>query len=243
MYTHLHDGTPCTNGNCALPPDPIVVDTNQAPLVTASKISDLLRESSPSTYPTAVERMKAERLRQEAVEAAEVVLRMSTSLDVSSPHGKDTPGRFVDMLKELTTPEPIKWTTFPAEGMDEMITVGKIPFTSVCEHHVIPFIGLAHVGYIPNELLPGLSKIARVVKHFAAGLQVQERLTQQVADYLDEQLKPHGVIVVMDAEHFCMTIRGVQVPGATTRTTAVKGRFKEHDKTAKAEFLAGLNGH
>jgi GTP cyclohydrolase I len=161
---------------------------------------------------------------------------------VNDVHGKDTPRRFVQMLKELTTPEPIKWTVFPSEGIDEMITVRDIPFTSVCEHHVIPFLGMAHIGYIPDQLLPGLSKTARVVQHFAKRLQVQERLTRQVADFLDYQLRPHGVIVVMDAEHLCMTVRGVQVPGAKTRTTAVKGRFADHERTAKAEFMSGLNG-
>lgn len=192
--------------------------------------------------PGLVEKMKADAIHAEAVEAAEVLLRITAGLDINDAHGKDTPQRLVAMLRELTTPPDIKWTTFPAEGVDEMITVRDIPFTSVCEHHVIPFIGMAHVGYIPNEVLPGLSKVARTVQHFAKRLQIQERLTRQVADYLHENLQPHGVIVVMDAEHFCMTIRGVQVPGAKTRTTAVKGRFADHERTAKAEFMAGLNG-
>lgn len=156
-------------------------------------------------------------------------------------HGVDTPRRFVAMLRELTTPEPIKWKDFPAEG-DEMVSVYDIPFVSLCNHHVIPFVGKAHIGYVPNELNAGLSKFARVVKYHAAGLQVQERLTTSVATYLDLKLQPKGLIVVMEAEHMCMTIRGVQSPGTQTRTTAVKGVFADHERTAKAEFLAGLNG-
>jgi GTP cyclohydrolase I len=179
---------------------------------------------------------------RESVEAAEVLLRTAAGLDVKDQHGKDTPQRFVDMLKELTTPTPIKWKTFPNDGMDEMIVVGPIPFVSLCNHHVIPFVGVANIGYIPNEEVVGLSKCARVVRHFAHALQVQERLTKQVGDFLEENLKPLGLGVVMEAEHMCMTIRGVQSPGTRTYTAAMRGRFADHTKTAKAEFLARLNG-
>jgi GTP cyclohydrolase I len=187
-------------------------------------------------------RIRDEAKMREMTQAAEVVLRLATNLDVNDIHGQDTPLRFVQMLQELTTPEPIKWKTFANDGMDEMVIVKDIPFTSLCNHHVVPFIGFATIGYVPGELVAGLSKFARVVRHFAKGLQVQERLTMQVCEFLEEQLKPRGVMVTMEAEHMCMTIRGVQSPGTKTYTAAVKGVFADHDKTAKVEFLNRING-
>lgn len=174
------------------------------------------------------------------LESARHLLEETTGLK-SDAHGVDTPKRFVAMLRELTTPIDIKWKDFPAEG-DEMVSVYDIPFVSLCNHHVVPFMGKAHIGYVPNQLNAGLSKFARVVRYHAAGLQVQERLTTSVANFLDLKLQPKGLIVVMEAEHMCMTIRGVHAPGTQTRTTAVKGVFADHTRTAKAEFLAGLNG-
>jgi len=174
--------------------------------------------------------------------AAEQVLRGTTGLDTDSEHGRHTPDRFIKMLRELTTPTPIEFTTFKNDGMDEMIVVEAIPFVSLCNHHVVPFIGKAYIGYIPDDQIAGLSKFARVVHHFARRLQVQEQLTKDIADFLEENLKPLGVAVVLRAEHFCMTIRGVQVPGAKTYTAAMRGRFSEHERTAKAEFLAEING-
>lgn len=179
---------------------------------------------------------------KEAVEAAEVLLRTSAGLDVNDIHGTETPQRFVNMLRDLTTPKDIKWKTFPNDGVDEMIVIEPIPFVSLCSHHVIPFMGAAYVGYIPDEHIAGLSKFARVVQHFSASLQVQERLTKQVADFLEENLKPLGVAVVMKAEHLCMTIRGVQVPGTKTTTASMRGRFSDHERTAKMEFLSHING-
>jgi len=179
---------------------------------------------------------------KEALEAAAVLLRTSAGLDINDIHGQDTPQRLVNMLRELTTPLPIKWKTFPNDGMDEMITIGDIPFTSLCSHHVIPFIGVAHIGYVPKELIAGLSKFARVVHHFARSLQTQERLTRQIADFLEENLQPRGVAVMLKAEHMCMTIRGVQVPGAKTTTTEMRGVFGDHDRTAKMEFLSTISG-
>jgi len=179
---------------------------------------------------------------KESIEAAEVLLRTAAGLDIHDMHGQDTPTRFVHMLKEMTTPTPIKWKTFPNESIDEMIIVRDIPFVSLCNHHVVPFIGKANVGYIPDQMVAGLSKFARVVHHFAHSLQVQENLTKQIADYLEENLMPLGIAVTMEAEHLCMTIRGVQVPGTRTYTAAMRGRFADHERTAKAEFLARLNG-
>ena len=204
--------------------------------VTASMADKMIETNS------VLKSIREESRMREMVEAAEVVLRLATGLDIHDFHGEDTPRRFVEMLQELTTPEPIKWRAFQNDGMDEMIIVKDIPFTSLCNHHVVPFIGHATVGYVPDRLVAGLSKFARVVRHFAKGLQVQERLTMQVADFLEENLQPKGVMVTMEAEHMCMTIRGVQSPGTRTYTAAVKGVFADHTRTAKAEFLAKVNG-
>jgi GTP cyclohydrolase IA len=159
----------------------------------------------------------------------------------SDDHLRETPQRFVRMLKELTTPPDIKWKTFPAPS-DEMIVVSHINFVSLCAHHLVPFMGECHIAYIPTHEIAGLSKFARVVQHFAAGLQVQENLTAEIADYLEGALKPLGVGVIMEAEHLCMAIRGVKSPGAKTITSAMRGVFSDHTKTAKAEFLHFVNG-
>jgi GTP cyclohydrolase I len=163
-------------------------------------------------------------------------------------HGIGTPKRFLSFLDELTQcrdaddqdkhiEECIKWKTFPTPG-DEMIIVDGITFTSVCNHHLAPFIGVARIGYVPANRMAGLSKFARVVRHFARMPQVQERLVQDIHDFLEHKLNPNGLIVMLRAEHMCMTIRGVQAPGTMTTTTAVSGVFRDHSKTAKAEFLA-----
>lgn len=173
-------------------------------------------------------------------EAAEVLLTKTTGLDTSSDHGADTPKRFAAMLRELTTPEAFTFTTFPSNGMDEMITIGPIPFVSVCNHHVIPFVGNVWVGYVPNGKMAGLSKFARLVKQKSKSLQVQEQLTIDIADALEQELRPRGVAVVVKAEHFCMTVRGVQTPGVLTTTSAMRGVFADHERTAKAEFLDSI---
>lgn len=174
-------------------------------------------------------------------EAAGFLLSRVAGLNIKSPHGSATPARFVRMLKELTTPEEFTFTTFPATSMN-MVMLKDIPFSSVCSHHVIPFVGMAHIAYVPDELLVGLSKFARMVKYHSHKLQVQETLTEEIAVDLESRLKPRGVAVVMEAEHLCMTIRGVQSPGTMTRTAEMRGVFADHDKTAKAEFLSFING-
>jgi GTP cyclohydrolase IA len=189
-------------------------------------------QNKHSMYPTEVNNPEG---------AAELLLTDVAGLDPYTDHAKETPARFVAMLRELTTAPDIKWKTFPATS-DEMVTVRDIPFVSLCAHHIIPFMGVAHVGYVPNASIAGLSKLARVVQHYAKRLQVQEELTGSVADFLVDALKAHGVAVVMEAEHLCMTIRGAQVPGAKTRTSAMRGVFSDHTKTAKAEFFSWLNG-
>jgi GTP cyclohydrolase I len=131
-------------------------------------------------------------------------------------------------------------TTFPANGYDEIVAVAGVPFYSLCEHHLLPFHGHAYIAYLPANRILGLSKFARVVTLYARRLQVQERLTSQVADCLEAALEPRAVAVVLQAEHLCMSMRGVQVPGAQTTTSVMRGRFRESD-AARAEVL-GLLG-
>lgn len=175
------------------------------------------------------------------VAAAKLLLEKACGL-MPDEHGTDTPTRFVAMLMELTTARSFNFKVFDAKGKDEMVIIRNIPFVSVCNHHVVPFIGKADIGYIPGDYMAGLSKFARVVHFFARSLQVQERLTEQIADFLEEKLKPRGLAVVLEAEHMCMTIRGVQTPGTTTYTAVMRGFFNDHDRTAKAEFLDRING-
>ena len=157
-------------------------------------------------------------------EAAVADLLLALGRDVTSEHLADTPRRVAASLIELLTPRDFAMTTFPNdEGYEELVLVRDIPFHSLCEHHLLPFRGVAHVGYVPGDRLVGLSKLARVVELFARDLQVQERLTKQVADYLQEELAPRGVGVVIEAEHLCMSMRGVQAAGATTTTSTFLG--------------------
>jgi GTP cyclohydrolase I len=156
-------------------------------------------------------------------------------------HGSETTLRFIQSLEELTSCKScpgdcIKWKDFEAVG-DEMIVIDSIPFTSLCNHHLLPFSGFAHIAYVPDNKIAGLSKFARVVHHFSRALQLQERLTSDIADYLEQSLQPAGVAVVMRAEHLCMTIRGVRAPGTFTTTSSMRGVFSDHSRTAKAEFL------
>ncbi len=133
---------------------------------------------------------------------------------------------------------PFTATTFPNDGgYDELVVARDIPFHSLCEHHLLPFVGVAHVAYLPGERIIGLSKLARVVETFARALQVQERLTTQVAGWLERELSPKGVGVVLEAEHFCMSLRGIQKPGATTVTSALHGLVRDDPRT-RQEFLA-----
>ncbi|WP_084000108.1 GTP cyclohydrolase I FolE [Actinomadura kijaniata] len=151
---------------------------------------------------------------------------------------RDTPARMARAYAELFTPRPFELTTFPNdEGYDELVLVRAIPMRSVCEHHLLPFTGIAHVGYLPGPRIVGLSKLARVVEHFAGRPQVQERLTRQVADLLHHELAPRGVGVVIQADHTCMTLRGAQATGARTTTSTLLGALRE-DARARAEFLS-----
>ena len=168
--------------------------------------------------------------------AADFLTALGVDLDDESR--RETPRRMVAMYEELLNPAPFNATTFPNDGgYDELVVARDIPFHSLCEHHLLPFVGVAHVGYLPGERILGLSKLARVVDHFARSLQVQERLTTQVADWLKRELAPKGVGVVLEAEHMCMSLRGVQKHGATTVTSALHGLVRDDPRT-RQEFLA-----
>jgi GTP cyclohydrolase I len=172
-----------------------------------------------------------------ARQAAANLLR-ALGADLTDEGVRDTPRRMVAAYAELLTPQPFNPTTFPNdEGYDELIVVRAIPFHSLCMHHLLPFQGVAHIGYLPGERLIGLSKLGRVVEHFARDLQLQERLTTQVAGWLDDELAPKGVGVVLEAEHLCMSLRGVQKLGATTVTSALKGLVRNDPRT-RQEFMA-----
>jgi GTP cyclohydrolase I len=158
--------------------------------------------------------------------------------DVDSEALADTPRRVADAYAELLTPRPFRATTFPNDdGYDELIVARSIPFHSLCMHHLLPFHGTAHVGYLPGKRIIGLSKLGRVVELFSRDLQIQERLTVQVADWLEEQLEPKGVGVVLQAEHMCMSLRGVQKLGAKTVTSAMRGLLRDDPRT-RQEFLS-----
>jgi GTP cyclohydrolase I len=151
---------------------------------------------------------------------------------------QETPRRVADAYTELLTPQPFRATTFPNdEGYDELIVARAIPFHSLCMHHLLPFQGVAHIGYLPGELIIGLSKLGRVVELFARDLQIQEGLTTQIADWLERELRPKGVGVVLEAEHLCMSLRGVQKLGANTVTSALRGLIRDDPRT-RQEFLA-----
>ena len=178
-----------------------------------------------------------------AAERAVADLLVALGEDPSSEHLAATPGRVARSFAELLTPREFELTTFPNdEGYDELVLARSIPFHSVCEHHLLPFHGVAHVGYFPGARILGLSKLARVVELFARRLQVQERLTRQVAEWLDEHLHPKGVGVVLDAEHLCMSLRGVQATGARTITSTLHGLLRD-DSRSRQEFFALAGTH
>jgi GTP cyclohydrolase I len=173
-----------------------------------------------------------------AAEDAVADLLRALGQDVASEHLRETPARVARSFAELLTPSTFSPTSFPNhQGYDELVVARDIPFHSLCEHHLLPFRGVAHVGYLPGGRFLGLSKLARVVEMFARRLQVQERLTQQVAHWLEEQLEPKGVGVVLEAEHLCMSLRGVRSTGALTVTSALTGIVREDART-RTEFLA-----
>jgi GTP cyclohydrolase IA len=181
-------------------------------------------------HPRGVDRPAAERAAAGLLEAL--------GADLSDESLRETPRRIANLYSELLSPMPFDATAFPNDGgYDELVVARRIPFHSLCEHHLLPFVGVAHVGYLPGARIIGLSKLARVVDYFARSLQVQERLTTQIAGWLGEELRPKGVGVVLEAEHMCMSLRGVQKQGATTVTSALRGLVRDDPRT-RQEFLA-----
>jgi GTP cyclohydrolase I len=173
-----------------------------------------------------------------AVERAAAELLVALGADLGDESLRETPRRIAALYGELLSPDPFDATSFPNDGgYDELIVAREIPFHSLCEHHLLPFVGVAHIGYLPGERILGLSKLARIVDFFARSLQVQERLTTQVAGWLQQELEPKGVGVVIEAEHLCMSLRGVQKQGATTVTSALHGLVRDDPRT-RQEFLA-----
>jgi GTP cyclohydrolase IA len=173
-----------------------------------------------------------------AAELAVAALLRALGRDPAEPHLAETPRRVADAFAELLTARPFDLTTFANdEGYNELVLATHIPLQSLCEHHLLPFTGVAHIGYLPGDRILGLSKLARVLDLFARDLQVQERLTQQVADWLQENLSPRGVGVVIEAEHLCMSLRGVRAAGSRTITSALHGALRE-DVRSRHEFFA-----
>jgi GTP cyclohydrolase I len=180
----------------------------------------------------------ARRIDHDAVQHAARGLLRALGADIDADALEETPRRVADAYAELLTPRPFRATTFPNdEGYDELIVARSIPFHSLCMHHLLPFQGVAHVGYLPGERIIGLSKLGRVVEFFSRDLQIQERLTTQVADWLGRELEPKGVGVVLEAEHMCMSLRGVQKLGSKTVTSALRGLIRDDART-RQEFLA-----
>jgi GTP cyclohydrolase IA len=206
--------------------------TLQAPALPAPSSAN---GSSPKpAYPGADERL----VDLDAAEKAAAEFLTALGIDLDREQRRATPARMARAYAELLAAQPFQLTTFPNdEGYDELVLARAIPFRTLCEHHMLLFSGVAHVGYLPGERIVGLSKLARLVEYFGAQPQTQERLTMQIAQRLDADLHPRGVGVVLEAEHTCMTQRGIRALGATTVTSALLGTLRT-DPRSRAEFLA-----
>jgi GTP cyclohydrolase I len=195
------------------------------------------REPVEAPLPTPRRVVDASKFDTAAVERAALDLLRAIGADVGSPDLLGTPRRVAASFAELVTPAAFAATSFPTEGRyDELVLVRDIPFHTLCMHHLLPFFGHAHVAYLPADRIIGISKLARVVETFARDLQLQERMTVQIADWLERELRPQGVAVVLNAEHTCMTIRGVLKPGARTMTSALRGRLRDDPGTRQELF-------
>ncbi len=193
-------------------------------------VSALAEPSDPDARPRRIDRAGVQR-------AAHDLLR-AVGADVDAESLEETPRRVADAFAELLTPQPFRATTFPNDdGYDDLIVARAIPFHSLCMHHLLPFHGVAHIAYLPGERILGLSKLGRVVEYFSRDLQIQERLTTQIADWLQRELEPKGVGVVLEADHLCMSLRGVHKLGAKTVTSALRGLVRDDART-RQEFLA-----
>ena len=181
----------------------------------------------------------------ESIKSAVKTILKAVGEDPDRPGLIETPRRVANMYAEMFSglhldPARHLKVTFPEE-YDEMVLIRDIKFTSMCEHHLLPFAGVAHVAYLPDGKVTGLSKIARVVEEVSRKPQVQERMTQTIAEMVNEHLKTKGVAVVVSAEHSCMSIRGIRKPGAMTVTSALRGEFRSNQST-RAEFMSLING-
>jgi GTP cyclohydrolase IA len=206
--------------------------------VTGVRIPEPAAAGAPVTAENVVPLRTAPRVDRPRAERAVAELLAALGYPIEGEHRAGTPQRAASALAEMLTPSAFLPTTFlNDEGYDELVVARDVPFRSLCEHHLLPFYGCAHVGYLPGARIVGLSKLARVVEHFAAALQVQERLTQQVADWLHAQLGARGVGVVIEAEHLCMSLRGVRARGSRTVTSALRGELRTDART-RDEFLA-----
>jgi GTP cyclohydrolase I len=192
-----------------------------------------LRSVAPATPGRIVD---ASKLDLAAAERATRDLLRAIGADSDAPDLVETPRRVAASFAELLTPADFGATVFPNEGYDELVLVRDISFQTLCMHHLLPFHGVAHVGDLPGESIIGLSKLARVVEFFARDLQLQERMTVQIADWLEQELAPRGVGVVLTAEHMCMTIRGVRKPGSRTVTSALRGTLRTDARTRQEFF-------
>jgi len=177
----------------------------------------------------------------ERIEKAVKEILLAVGEDTEREGLKDTPKRVAGMYAELLEgicedPKQHTYRTFN-EKYDEIVLLRDIPFYSICEHHLMPFIGSAHVAYLPSGVVLGVSKLARIVDSFAHRLQVQERLTDQIADFIMDSLKPKGVAVVLEASHNCMTIRGIKKPGSVMVTSALRGTFRK-DPRSRNEIIS-----
>jgi GTP cyclohydrolase IA len=171
-------------------------------------------------------------------ERAATEMLTALGLPIDSEDMLETPRRLVHAYAEMLTPPEFDSTTFTnSAGYDELVLVSDIPVHSLCEHHLLPFTGVAHVGYLPGSRILGLSKFARTVEFYARRAQTQERLTMEIAEHLTDRLEPRGVGVVIEAEHTCMSLRGARAEGARTVTAALHGRLRDDPKT-RAEFLS-----
>ena len=172
-------------------------------------------------------------------EPSELIAKLLKFLDKDPDREglRETPARYERFVKEFSEPRPFDVTVFANdEGYDEMVIQTNIAFYSLCEHHLLPFFGYGSVAYIPRDKIVGLSKLARTLEHFSRRLQTQERMTTQVAEFLEEKLQPKGIGVVLTARHLCMEMRGVQKPGTQTTTSCLRGSFKTNAST-RSEFL------
>ena len=202
------------------------------------EIADVIKQSKEDRdeIKTVLERLE----QLSPVDNPELEKGIKAILDHFDDYGReglvDTPKRYIQFLDEFLNPPQFKFTSFESEGYDEMIIQKDIQFYSLCEHHLAPFFGVAHVAYIPDKKIVGLSKLARTVELYSRRFQNQERITALIAERLTHELAPHGVAVVLEAEHLCMTMRGVKKRGTTTMTSKLMGQFKT-DLNTRQEFL------